>query len=149
MEEQIQISFKLDTIKDEINHINISEATQKDLCPETLRFQFKVNVELNLTDETITVIPMVRYKCKEKEILNSESTFVYNVPGLKANTSFSSETGEIKQKADIIPTLVSASFSSLRGIIYSATKGTPIQGYPVPLVSMDNLISKIGVSIIE
>lgn len=149
MEEQVQISFRLVTIKNEKNHINISEAIQKELDPETLRFQFKVNVELNLTDETITVIPMVRYKCKETEILNSESTFIYNVPGLKANTSFSSETGEIKQKADIIPTLVSASFSSLRGIIYLAAKGTPIQGYPVPLVGMDNLISKIGISVIE
>lgn len=149
MEEQVQISFRLDSITNESVNINATDNVLKDMDPETIRFQYRVNVELNLSKETITVTPDVRYKCREVTILTSEAQFVYSVPGLKANTLYNSETGEIKQKADIIPTLASASFSSLRGMIHFATKETPVNEYPVPLVGIDSLIQKIGISVVE
>jgi len=149
MEEQVQISFKLNSIGNESTTFNIQNEDIKIISHENIRFQFKVNVELNLHDETITVIPFVRYKCKETEILKSEAQFSFDVPGLKGNTSYDRETGEIQQKADIIPALVSASFSSMRGIIYSSTKDSVLSYYPLPLVEMDALLQKIGISVVE
>lgn len=149
MEEQVQISFKLNSISSEFTTLNIQNENVMSISSDILRFQFKINVELNLHDEIINVIPFVRYKCKDIEILKSEALFSFDVPGLKSNTLYVKETGEIQQKADIIPTLVSASFSSMRGIIYSATKDSILKNYPLPLVGMDSLLQKIGISVVE
>ena len=149
MEEQIQIKFRLGSISEDSVKISLLQSCNDKLCPESIRFQFKVDVALDLEGETIMVVPHVRYKLNESTILQAEASFKYEVLGLKNNTSFDEDTGEIKQKADIIPTLVSASFSSLRGIIYSATKDSPLEKYPVPLVGIPALIQKIGVSVVK
>jgi len=149
MEEQIQIRFKLDLISKEYIKVEIPQNIPIDLSSDDIRFQFKVDVVFNLREDTISVTPFVRYKLKDSDILNANASFEYKVPELKSITSFNKDTGEIKQKADIVPTLVSASFSSLRGIVYFATKGGPLERYPVPLVGISVLVQNLGVSIIE
>ena len=149
MEEKTPISFRLNSILDESTSIKITKDITNQLSLETLRFQFKVNVELDLHNDKVSVTPFVRYKCKETEILSSSATFIYDIPGLKNNTDYDKTSGEINQQADIIPTLVSASFSSMRGIIFYATKNNILNSYPLPLVGLDSLLHKLGISVIE
>ena len=52
-------------------------------------------------------------------------------------------------KVNIFPTLLSAAYSSLRGIVYARTLATPLEKYPIPIIDINTLLSKNGISIVE
>lgn len=98
---------------------------------------------------TVNGYSYVRYRYLKDELATLEVAFTYDVPDLKKIVITDPEANSITFQADILPTLVGAAYSTTRGIIYERTKDTGLVNYPVPMVSIDTLMLKNGLSLAE
>jgi hypothetical protein len=82
-------------------------------------------------------------------LFESCAEFVYSVLSLDAVMDVDKENKKLNMKVNIIPTLLGAAYSSLRGIVYARTLETPLEKYPIPMIDLNTLLSKNGISVIE
>lgn len=149
MDTKFNVRFKLIAIVDRINDQHIAEKDLSSLTGDTLQFMWKVATEVNVSSGTVMVLIGVRYKYLNEELVTLEHAYTYEIPDLKDIVDIDAETNTVTFKIDILPTLVAASYSTSRGITYERVKDTELANYPVPMISMDVLMSKNGLSLTE
>ena len=137
------VTFGLSSIED----IRCDIDTFIEIKDGELRFQYKISVVINMSKGTITVIPEVQYRTSDEVVLSAFAAFIYDVKDIDDVISLNSESRKVEFHADILPILVNSSFSGLRGIVATHSKGTSLQKYPVPLVLSKVLVSNTGISI--
>ena len=149
METKFNVHFKLVSIIDGKYERHIAEKDLSSLTGDTLQFMWKVATEVNVSSGTVMVLIGVRYKYLNEELVTLEHAYTYEIPDLKDIVDIDAETNTVTFKIDILPTLVAASYSTSRGIAYERVKDTELASYPVPMISMDVLMSKNGLSLTE
>ena len=149
MEEQTNIKYRIVSINNEKTVTIPEDIDVSGLAEESLQFQYKIGSVVKLSDNIITVIPSVRYVYGGSVVFESSAEFIYSVFSLEAVMDVDRENKKLNMKVDLFPTLLSAAFNSLRGIVYARTLGTPLEKYPVPLVDINALLSKNGISVEE
>ena len=98
---------------------------------------------------TITVIPAIRFLYEKNIIYEASAEFNYTVIPLDSVMEIDRNNMKLNMKTDVIPGFLSAAYSSLRGIVYARTRATPLEKYPIPLIDTEKLLSKNGFSISE
>lgn len=149
MEEKINVKFRLVTIDNEHYVPNFEGIDFNSIPEEKLKFQYKIDTVVQMSKDTIIVIPSVRYSFEGHELLVADAMFTYSVLNLNNVIAVDKENQRINVKADIFPSLIGAAYSSLRGILYARTSGTPIAKYPIPMIEVKTLIEKNGISVEE
>lgn len=118
------------------------------VSPQTLGFQYKLTTSLNMQDNTITVLPQVRYTFRDRELLEAGVAYRFGISDLHAVADIDSEGKKVRLNTIFISTLVGIAFSGLRGIVYEKTKGGVLESYPVPIVTMDALLKNNAIGIV-
>lgn len=149
MEDPKNIKFRLLSITNEKTTSSLEGKVFSSITEGALQFQYKIKTVFKLTENTITVIPSIRYLLGDTALLESCAEFNFAVVSLDAVMDVDKENKKLSMKVNIIPTLLSSAYSSLRGIVYARTLATPLEKYPVPMVDIDTLLSKNGISILE
>lgn len=149
MEDSNNIKFRLVSIANE-KTTTISEGIDlSSISEESLQFQYKIGAVIKLAENTITVVPSIRYMFEGTVLFESSAEFNYSVLSLDAVMDVDKENKKLNMKVNIFPTLLGAAYSSLRGIVYARTLATPLEKYPIPMIDINTLLSKNGISVME
>lgn len=149
MEDSNNIKFRLVSIANE-KTTAISEGIDfSSISEESLQFQYKIGTVIKLAENTITVVPSIRYMFEGTVLFESSAEFNYSVLSLDAVMDVDKENKKLNMKVNIFPTLLGAAYSSLRGIVYARTLATPLEKYPIPMIDINTLLSKNGISVME
>ena len=116
------VTFGLSSIEDIRCDIN----TYIDIKDGELKFQYKIPVVINMSKGTITVIPEVQYQTSNEVVLSASAAFVHNVEDIEDVISLNSESKKVEFHVDLLPIVVNSSFSGLRGIVATYSKGTSL-----------------------
>lgn len=147
MEEKVNVKFRLVSIDNEHYIPNLEGIELNSIPEERLKFQYKIDTVIQKSKGNICVIPSIRYSYEDCELLVASVVFTYSVLNLDNTIIVDKENQRINVKADIFPSLVGAAYSTLRGIVYARTSGTPLAKYPLPLIEVKTLVEKNGISV--
>lgn len=149
MEDPNNIKFRLFSITNEKTSLIPEGKDISSVTEDSLRFQYKIETLVKLTENTITVIPSIRYLFEDTVLFESCAEFNYSVLSIEAIMDVDKENKKLNMKVDVFPTLLGAAYSTLRGIVYARTLATPLEKYPIPMIDIKTLISKNGISVLE
>lgn len=149
MEEKVNVKFRLVSIDNEHYTPNFEGVEINSIPEERLKFQYKIDTVIQMSKGNILVIPSIRYSYENQELLVANAVFTYSVLNLDSAIIVDKENQRINVKADIFPSLVGAAYSTLRGIVFARTSGTPLAKYPLPMIEVKTLVEKNGISVEE
>lgn len=149
METKNNIKYRINSISHEEFTPNIEGLDLSDMNNLTLKFQYKMETLLKMNDNLILVKPSIRLLYNENPVLKASVIVSYSVQTLDEAFSIDRDNQQINIKADILPSLIGAAFSTLRGIVYARTIGTPLATYPIPMIELQTLINKNAISVEE
>lgn len=149
MEEKVNVKFRLVSIDNEQYNPNLEGVNFDSIQEEKLKFQYKIDTVIQMSKDTIIVIPSIRYSLEGHELLVANAMFTYSFLNLDSVIAVDKENQRINVKADIFPSLVGAAYSTLRGIVFARTSGTTLAKYPLPMIEVKTLVEKNGISVEE
>lgn len=149
MEDPNNIKFRLVSISNEKTTTIPGDVNLASISEESLQFQYKIETIIKFAENTITVVPSIRYMFEGAVLFESSAEFNYSVLSLDAVMNVDKENKKLNMKVNIFPALLGAAYSSLRGIVYARTLTTPLEKYPLPMIDINTLLSKNGISVIE
>lgn len=149
MENSTNVKFKLISISNEYTSVIPDGIDLSTITDESLQFQYKIGTVIKLADHSITVVPRIRYCIGETIVFEANAEFNYSVSPLDTVMDVDLDNKKLNMKVNLFPTLVGAAYSSLRGIVYARTLSTPLEKYPLPLIDIDTLLSKNGISVLK
>lgn len=149
MEDPNNIKFRLVSISNEKTTAIPEDSNLASISEESLQFQYKIGTIIKFAENTITVIPSIRYMFEGAVLFESSAEFNYSVLSLDAVMDVDKENKKLNMKVNIFPSLLGAAYSSLRGIVYVRTLATLLEKYPIPMIDIDTLISRNGISVME
>lgn len=147
MEDPNNIKFKLVSISNEKTTTIPGDVDLASITEESLQFQYKIGTIIKFAENTITVVPSIRYMFEGTVLFESSAEFNYSVLSLDAVMYVDKENKKLNMKVNIFPALLGAAYSSLRGIVYARTLTTPLEKYPLPMIDINTLLSKNGISV--
>ena len=148
-EEQIQIQLKLKKVLETgyfFDSALLSSFINLDLLKINIEFGFKIDVDISTNLFILHVLVRYQYP-KENElekILELTSSNYFEIENLDNLIEMSNDEG-IKDKANILPTLLGFSISTLRGILVVKTAGTVLADYPLPIVNPTDICKKTSI----
>ncbi len=149
MEDPNNIKFRLVSISNEKTSTIPGDVDLASISEESLQFQYKIGTIIKFAENTITVVPSIRYMFEGAVLFESSAEFNYSVLSLDAVMDVDKENKKLNMKVNIFPPLLGAAYSSLRGIVYARTLTTPLEKYPLPMIDINTLLSKNGISVME
>lgn len=149
MEDPNNIKFRLVSISNEKTTTIPGDVDLASISEESLQFQYKIGTIIKFAENTITVVPSVRYMFEGAVLFESSAEFNYSVLSLDAVMDVDKENKKLNMKVNIFPALLGAAYNSLRGIVYARTLTTPLEKYPLPMIDINTLLSKNGISVME
>ena len=147
MEDPNNIKFKLVSISNEKTTTIPGDVDLASISEESLQFQYKIGTIIKFAENTITVVPSIRYMFEGAVLFESSAEFNYSVLSLDTVMDVDKENKKLNMKVNIFPILLGAAYSSLRGIVYARTLTTPLEKYPLPMIDINTLLSKNGISV--
>lgn len=149
MEKEKPINIKLLSVEELRTVNNFGGKDLAGLSEDTLVFQFKVNATINQSTDTIAIFMAIRYKYENAELFQAESKTVFAINSLNEIITRDDTKNTITFSYDIMPTLVGASYSTLRGIVFKETQNEPLEKFPMPLLPMKVLVEKCTITVEE
>ena len=149
MEDPNNIKFRLVSISNEKTTTIPGDVDLASISEESLQFQYKIGTIIKFAENTITVVPSIRYMFEGAVLFESSAEFNYSVLSLDTVMDVDKENKKLNMKVNIFPTILGAAYSSLRGIVYARTLTTPLEKYPLPMIDINTLLSKNGISVME
>lgn len=149
MEDPNNIKFRLVSISNEKTTTIPGDVDLASISEESLQFQYKIGTIIKFAENTITVVPSIKYMFEGAVLFESSAEFNYSVLSLDAVMDVDKENKKLNMKVNIFPILLGAAYSSLRGIVYARTLTTPLEKYPLPMIDINTLLSKNGISVME
>ncbi len=149
MEDPNNIKFRLVSISNEKTTTIPGDVDLASISEESLQFQYKIGTIIKFAENTITVVPSIRYMFEGAVLFESSAEFNYSVLSLDTVMDVDKENKKLNMKVNIFPALLGAAYSSLRGIVYARTLTTPLEKYPLPMIDINTLLSKNGISVME
>lgn len=147
MDTKANIKYRILSISEEKFTLNIDKINVSDLNEESLRFQYKIETLIKMSENLIHITPSIRFILGDTTILEVSATVSFDVQTLDIAFSVDKENHKINIKADILPSFVGASYSTLRGIVHAKTADTPLAQYPIPMIEMQTLMNKNAISV--
>ena len=149
MEDKSTVRFRLVSIDNETINQKFNEIISEKINEHTIKFQFKIKTIIKLSEDTIIVIPSLRYLFDNQMIFEASADFNFSIDTLGEAIEVDKDNKKINVKANIFPSIIGAAYSTLRGIAFVRSQNTPLSKYPAPLIEIDTLLSKNGISVID
>ncbi len=149
MDNSTNVKFRLISISNEVFTPLPDDFDTSLITEESLQFQFKIGTVIKINDNIISIIPSIRYCIDNSPICEARAEFNYSVLSLDTIMDVDKEEKKLNMKVNIFPSLVGAAYSSLRGIVYARTLNSPLEKYPIPMIDINTLLSKNGISVLE
>lgn len=138
MEQDIKVRFGIEALEEQ--KFEFSSSIPDTIDANALEVRYLIETEIIRSEEKIKVTTGVKYSLREMPLCELVIGAVFGmapfseivvIDGAKKTISFSKE---------IVPTLLNITFGALRGVLFEKTKGTALEAYPLPLISMPDLV---------
>lgn len=135
MEADNRISFSLVSIQEE--SFKAKESVSPSL--EELRVQYLIETEVHPEVEFIYVRAGIRYGVDGAIICECVLGIKFTIDSFASVVSIDEASKKINFTSNLIPTFLGITYGALRGALFEHVKGTPLEAFPLPLISMDEL----------
>lgn len=108
MEDPNNIKFKLVSISNEKTTTIPGDVDFASISEESLQFQYKIGTIIKFAENTITVVPSIRYMFEGTVLFESSAEFNYSVLSLDAVMDVDKENKKLNMKVNIFPILLGA-----------------------------------------
>lgn len=136
MKTEKKTRFSIDSIEEE--EFYISE--QMPELSAQIVAQSLQETDISLHDEIIKVRSGIRYSIESKVVCSCIISIRFHLFDLDSWITIHKGQKSISITSDFMPTLLNITYGALRGALFERTKGTTMEKYPLPLLSMDELI---------
>lgn len=110
------------------------------LSKETLRLGIGQHFHADIENETLTIGASINYTNDPDNAELAELSVLLNFKISDLGQFVrSTEDGIQTENDELILNLLNISFGTLRGLFYARLKGTPLEKYPIPLISKNEL----------
>ncbi len=147
MEVRTNVKFKLVSIENEIMNKDFGKDILENIDEQVLKFQYKMATVIKMSEDIIIVIPSFRYLYNDKVVFEASAEFIYSIRTLAAALDIDRDNRKINVKSDIFPSLLGTSYSTLRGMAFERMLQTPLAKYPAPVIEVDTLLNRNGISV--
>ena len=106
---------------------------------KSLGVQYLIETELRPGSETVYVRTGIRYEIGTDKICECILGICFAIEDFDAVVSIDKESKRINFTCDIMPTFWSITYGALRGALFEKVKNTPLEAFPLPLLSIDEL----------
>ena len=89
----------------------------------------------------------VQFSVSTYTLLESSVVLNFSIDNLSAAIVVDKENQTINTKVDILPTFVSTAYDTLRGIVYVRSSEVFLSKYPTPMIKVETLVQKNGITI--
>ena len=135
MEKENRISFSLISIKEEkfeLAEVNI-------LSVNDLRVLYLIETEIHPDEAFVYVRAGIRYSKDEDKICECILGIRFAIENFHSVISIDEGSKRINFTSNLIPTFLGLTYGALRGALYERVKDTPMESFPLPLISMPEL----------
>jgi len=143
----VNIRFKLVSIENVQLKSSFDGFDFSSLDENSLKFQYKIDTVLKISEDIISVNPGIRYSYRDKELYVASAVFVFSIMNMDTAITVDKVNQQINVKADLFPSLLSAAYNTLRGIVFANTTDSDLRQYPLPMIDTKTLIDKNGISV--
>lgn len=147
MQTNKNIKYKISSIGHDSCTLNIKDIDLSQLNEDSIKFQYKIEAIIKIAENLITIIPGIRFIYNNIKILEATASINFIIKPMEDAFFIDKENQQLDIKVDILPAMISASYSTLRGIVYSQTIGTPLSRFPIPLIESKTLINKTAITV--
>ena len=135
MEAENRISFSLVAIREE------SFKVKENVSPsmEELRVQYLIETEIHPDDEFIYVRTGIRYGVDGEVICECVLGIKFTIDSFASVVSIDEASKKINFTSNLMPTFLGITYGALRGALFEHVKGSPLEAFPLPLISMAEL----------
>jgi len=139
-----EVNIRLKKIQDHKFYYNLefecdSEKLDEEKFPCDV--EIKYHISHDLEEDLFNINLLICYKKDKTLILEAENRFVFCIKNLKDFINVRNDT-TISLNVDFLPTLINVAIGTMRGIIYSRTGSSSLSDFPLPLISMNELMNK-------
>lgn len=146
--DEAKISVSLLSVKENLWK-NQWEPHDGDIDQSKIILQINSSTNLNLKEDKVMIVAMVKYVYDEKDCFTLESEFVFSVPELNKNITVLKSENKINFSVDIIPLLLQTAFGTIRGMLFEKLEDSAFQKYPLPLIDIKFIVSRNSLAIVE
>lgn len=138
-EKKEAISIRLIDIKETAFKFN-ADYDCSEITDKNLGFGIGQKFHADLNNDTLTIGVSINYRKLPEEIELAELSILlnYKIPEL-GKMAKSLEDGVQINNKHLMLNLLSVSYGTLRGVLYTRLKGTPLEKFPLPLISANDL----------
>ena len=135
MDAENKINFSLVSIKEE--QFNVAENVA--VSADDLRVLYLVETEIHPDAEYIYVRTGIRYLQQDDIICECIIGISFAIKDFHSVVAVDEENKKISFTSNVIPTFLSITYGALRGALYERVKNTPLESFPLPLISLPEL----------
>ncbi|MDF9829333.1 hypothetical protein [Parabacteroides sp. PF5-6] len=148
-----EISISLNKIQDCKFYCNLDFKCNREALEEgklPYKILVKWNFSYNLEEDLFNIDLSVGYEEFDTQalILEAENRFVFHVKDLRSLVKIQNENS-FSLEVDFLPTLINIAIGTMRGIIYSRTGSSSLSEFPLPMMSMNELINNAQSQVIK
>lgn len=135
METEKRISFSLISIQEE--KFEISDTGNSTI--KEVNVQYLVETEVHPVNGMIYVRAGIRYRREESIICECILGIRFAIKDFDTVITIDEDSKKINFTSNLMPTFLSITYGALRGALFERVKNTPLESFPLPLISMSEL----------
>lgn len=135
MEKENRVSFSLVSIKEE--KFEIAEIAG--ISASDLRVLYLIETEIHPDDEFVYVRAGIRYSKADDKICECILGIRFAIEDFHSVISIDEGSKKINFTSNLIPTFLGLTYGALRGALFERVKGTSMESFPLPLISLPEL----------
>lgn len=140
-----EVSIKLKKIQESKFYYNLDFQCDCDKLDEDnlpYKIEVKYNISYDLPKDIFYINVSICYKDEDNLILEAENRFTFKIKNLGSLIKVQDDD-TFSLKVDFLPTLINVAVGTMRGVIFSKTNSSPLSDFPLPMISMSELIDSI------
>lgn len=109
------------------------------LSSSDLKIQYSVQVKVNRPESCVDIVVCMTYLSGAKPLFSGSLTTTFDVVELASYITAKEGEDEFRIESDFLPMLINIAFSTTRGYFVRELRGSALESYPFPMISMESI----------
>ena len=138
MEQDIKVRFGIEALEEQ--KFEFSSSVPDPIDANALEVRYLIETEILRSEERIKVTTGVKYSLREMPLCELVIDAVFGMAPFSEIIVIDESKKTVSFTKEIVPTLLNITFGALRGVLFEKTRGTYLEAFPLPLISMPDLV---------
>lgn len=138
MEQDIRIRFGIKSLEEQ--KFELSSSIPESLDGDKLEVRYLIETKILRSQEKVKVTTGVKYSMEDQSLCELIVSAVFGVEPFSDIIVIDDKKKTVSFTKEVIPTLLNITFGTLRGALFEKTKDSPLVVFPLPPISMPELV---------